>query len=379
MYEPAGEINEVGGDFYEVFPVAGGWAVVLGDVSGKGAAAAAVTAEARHTIRTAGTLAADPVAGLHLLDEALRGRDDVALCSVAMVVLPDSRPATHRGLRLPRRAPAPDPAPRGPAPSRSASPGPLLGVVDNPTWVPTAVTIGPGDQLVLYTDGVIEARGDGRERFGSERLRDAARRLRRARARGRAGARGAAGVRRPGARRRRRPGRDPPRRHRRRPRAAARARRPAAPPRPPDGRAGRPRDDRRPTLFLVGGAATAVVSVALAGAAGAPYLALDSLSPWIVTFAIGLFCALFATPFAILARLGGELEADARWERAVLWWGASRSGCWRSPCSAGCASGFDPDTLGGAIALVAGTEAVLVLATLRRLAAQRLTAGDRLD
>ena len=93
MYEPAGEINEVGGDFYEAFPVEGGWAVVLGDVSGKGAAAAAVTAEARHTIRTAGTLAADPVAGLHLLDAALRGRDDVALCSVALVVLPDSSEA----------------------------------------------------------------------------------------------------------------------------------------------------------------------------------------------------------------------------------------------------------------------------------------------
>ena len=49
-----------------------------------------MTAEARHTIRTAGTLAADPVAGLHLLDATLRGRDDVALCSVAMVVLPDA-------------------------------------------------------------------------------------------------------------------------------------------------------------------------------------------------------------------------------------------------------------------------------------------------
>ncbi len=61
MYEPAGEVNEVGGDFYEVFSVAGGWAVVLGDVSGKGAAAAALTAEARHTIRTAGILTSDPI------------------------------------------------------------------------------------------------------------------------------------------------------------------------------------------------------------------------------------------------------------------------------------------------------------------------------
>ena len=54
MYEPAGELNEVGGDFYEVFRVEDGWAVVLGDVSGRGAAAASLTAEARHTIRAAG-------------------------------------------------------------------------------------------------------------------------------------------------------------------------------------------------------------------------------------------------------------------------------------------------------------------------------------
>jgi PAS domain S-box-containing protein len=170
MYEPAGEINEVGGDFYEVFPVAGGWAVVLGDVSGKGAAAAAVTAEARHTIRTAGTLAADPVAGLHLLDEALRGRDDVALCSVAMVVLPDSTAGTTEVLVYLAGHPHPIRLHEGRAEPVGA-PGPLLGVVEKPTWVPTPVTIGPGDQLVLYTDGVIEARGDGSERFGTERLR----------------------------------------------------------------------------------------------------------------------------------------------------------------------------------------------------------------
>ena len=90
MYEPAGEINEVGGDFYEVFKVKDGWAVVLGDVSGKGAAAAALTAEARHTIRTAGSLSGDPCRGLYLLDENLRGRDDAALCSVALLILPDA-------------------------------------------------------------------------------------------------------------------------------------------------------------------------------------------------------------------------------------------------------------------------------------------------
>ncbi len=123
-------------------------------------------------------------------------------------------------------------------------------------------------------------------------------------------------------------------------------------------------DSRRPVLFLVGGVAAAVVSIAFAAVAGAPYLALDSLSPWIVTFAIGLFCALFATPFVIYGRLGGELEADARWERAVLWWAVVAVGVLVVAILCGLPSGYDADTLGGAIALVAGTEAVLVLATL---------------
>ena len=128
--------------------------------------------------------------------------------------------------------------------------------------------------------------------------------------------------------------------------------------------AGSARDDRRPIAFLVGGAATAVVSVVLAGAAGGPYLALDELSPWLVTFAVGLFCALFATPFAIHQRLGGALEDDARWERAVLWWAAVTLGVLALAVLIGLPSGFDAETLGGSIALVAGTEAVLVLATL---------------
>ena len=139
MYEPAGEINEVGGDFYEVFRVEGGWAVVLGDVSGKGAAAAALTAEARHTIRTAGALAGDPVEGLRLLDRNLRGRDDAALCSVAMLVLPDAD--SPRGARCSSTSPATRTrcccATGGRC--RSANPGPLLGVVDEPVLGAVAI------------------------------------------------------------------------------------------------------------------------------------------------------------------------------------------------------------------------------------------------
>jgi PAS domain S-box-containing protein len=169
MYEPAGEINEVGGDFYEVFPVEGGWAVVLGDVAGKGAAAAALTAEARHTIRVAGSLSGDPRRGLEVLDQNLRGRDDAALCSVALLILPERSERSEVRIYL-----AGHPYPlllRDGRATAIGEPGPLLGVAERPQWSPTTVTIEPGDQLVLYTDGVVEARGDGGERFGIERLR----------------------------------------------------------------------------------------------------------------------------------------------------------------------------------------------------------------
>ncbi len=122
--------------------------------------------------------------------------------------------------------------------------------------------------------------------------------------------------------------------------------------------------DRRPALFVLAGAGIAIVSIPLAAAAGSPYLSLASLSPWIVTYAIGLFAALFATPFLIHQRLGGELEADARWERAVLWWGAVSVGLLAFSILCGLPSGFDSGSLGGAIAIVGIAEAVLVLGTL---------------
>jgi serine phosphatase RsbU (regulator of sigma subunit) len=170
MYEPAGEINQVGGDFYEVFPVEGGWAVVLGDVSGKGAAAAALTAEARHTIRTAGVLSDDPRRGFYLLDDNLRERDDAALCSAAMVVVPADPEASSEVTVYLAGHPHPMLMHEGEA-TPVGDPGPMLGVVDDPVWEGVTVTIEPGDQLVLYTDGVIEARGRDGERFGEERLR----------------------------------------------------------------------------------------------------------------------------------------------------------------------------------------------------------------
>lgn len=170
MYEPAGEINEVGGDFYEVFRVADGWAIVLGDVAGHGAAAASLTAEARHTIRTAGQLDGDPCAGLHLLNRNLRERDDARLCSTVMLVLPEAAVGACEvtiylaGHPHPLRV-------RGREVREVGVPGPALGVSESPVWKPIKVAVHPGDQLILYTDGVTEARRDrDQDRFGAKRL-----------------------------------------------------------------------------------------------------------------------------------------------------------------------------------------------------------------
>ena len=171
MYRPAGEVSEVGGDFYEAFAVRDGWVVLLGDVSGHGALAASLTAVARHTIRAATTVASDPSVGLRTLDERLRERDAVALCSVAVILLPAAAPASDVEARIWL---AGHPAPflvRDGVPEEVGSAGPLVGIGERPEWSYEVVTVAPGDQLVVYTDGVVEARRPDGDRFGADRLR----------------------------------------------------------------------------------------------------------------------------------------------------------------------------------------------------------------
>ena len=170
MYRPAGEVEEVGGDFYEAFAVEGGWALVLGDVSGRGAKAASLTAEARHTIRTAIMLSSDPTAGLRLVDERLRERGDAALCSAAVLILPGDETGDARATLYLAGHPPPLLLRNGQA-EEVGAPGPILGVSEEAVWAPESLTLRPNDQLVIYTDGVIEAKAEDGERFGDERLR----------------------------------------------------------------------------------------------------------------------------------------------------------------------------------------------------------------
>jgi PAS domain S-box-containing protein len=164
MYRPAGEQNRAGGDFYDVFECRNGWIVLVGDVEGHGAGAAALTAMVRYTIRTAAMLGGDIVAALDLLNAELRAREPVRLCSVACVLVGAGSEATvvSAGHPLPLLV-------SGGAVREVGLPGSLLGALEDPQWSPVRFEVSGGDELALYTDGVIEARQDG-ERFGRPRL-----------------------------------------------------------------------------------------------------------------------------------------------------------------------------------------------------------------
>jgi serine phosphatase RsbU (regulator of sigma subunit) len=168
MYRPAGAENEVGGDFYDVFRVPGGWMLAIGDVTGRGAHAASITAVARYTMRTAALLSADPLVALSTLNRVLLARGDAALCSVAAVTISENpdEPA--------RIAVAGHPPPLlvdGDDVIEAASADPVLGAFPDARWQITHSEIKPGQQLVIVTDGIAEAQGEN-ERYGEERLRE---------------------------------------------------------------------------------------------------------------------------------------------------------------------------------------------------------------
>jgi serine phosphatase RsbU (regulator of sigma subunit) len=168
MYRPAGAENEVGGDFYDVFRVPGGWMLVIGDVTGRGAQAASITAVARYTLRTAALLSDDPLAALATLNRALLGRGDTALCSLAAVTISEN---PRDPVRLAVAGHPPPLLVDGDDVIEALPADPVLGAFPDAEWRIVHSDLEPGQQLVIVTDGITEAQGPG-ERFGEERLRE---------------------------------------------------------------------------------------------------------------------------------------------------------------------------------------------------------------
>jgi len=155
-----GEGNEVGGDFYDVFSTAPArWLVVVGDVCGKGAPAAALTAMVRYTLRAAAAERVGPREALLRLNAAmLRWRREPELRFATLVCIEIDLSSTPPRATL---SLAGHPAPLLLRAAGSCEPlgeaGTIIGVFDDPRLEQCMVELSPGDSLVLYTDGVTEA------------------------------------------------------------------------------------------------------------------------------------------------------------------------------------------------------------------------------
>ena len=171
-FRPAGDGAVIGGDFYDAIVAGDSLTLAIGDVTGKGAQAAALTSLSRHTIRTAAMYERHPSAILGALNRALvsgRGRRG-RYCTAALCRLEPrdggfAARVSCAGHPLPlvlRGAGGVEPLGR---------PGTILGFVDTPDLHETEARLAPGDAVVLYTDGITEARTRtgllGDERFAA--------------------------------------------------------------------------------------------------------------------------------------------------------------------------------------------------------------------
>jgi serine phosphatase RsbU (regulator of sigma subunit)/PAS domain-containing protein len=157
-YQPASEGLEVSGDFYDVFPVQGGWAITVGDVCGKGQEAAAMTAAARHAIRVLAHWNPDPVDVLARVNEVMLAgdyEDRFVTAKLAYLLWDGGRlhvtlaSAGHPGPALVR--------PDGRVDVLSGG-GLPLGLFPDADPHAEELELGEDDLLFFYSDGVTDAR-----------------------------------------------------------------------------------------------------------------------------------------------------------------------------------------------------------------------------
>ncbi|MFI0263059.1 PP2C family protein-serine/threonine phosphatase [Streptomyces sp. NPDC017056] len=171
--------DRLGGDFYDLFALDGKrWAFFLGDVSGKGPRAAALTSLTRYTLRAAALHDADPVTTLATLNTVLHERytgGDPRYCTAIFGTLEPDADSGQVTVRLASGGHPPALVLRADgACDYLPTPGGLLvGILPDPHFATATTTLAPGDSLLLYTDGLTEARtGPDRALYGDEALQE---------------------------------------------------------------------------------------------------------------------------------------------------------------------------------------------------------------
>ncbi|MBG0852077.1 SpoIIE family protein phosphatase [Streptomyces spinoverrucosus] len=173
IYRAAGEGNEVGGDFYDLFPIRdGAYGFAIGDVCGTGPNAAAVTGLARHALRLLAREGLSGPAVLQRLNSAIL--DEGARSRFLTLLYGEMRPQEDGSAEL-KVVCAGHPLPlrlrQDGTVETAAEPQPLLGVLEDLDLYEQTVTLDPGDVLLCVTDGVTERR-EGSRMLGDDGLAD---------------------------------------------------------------------------------------------------------------------------------------------------------------------------------------------------------------
>jgi phosphoserine phosphatase RsbU/P len=163
----------VGGDFYDAVRSEGGWALVLGDVSGKGEDAAALTATVRHGVRVLAHRERRTGAVLAAVNNFLRAQGtSERFVTVALAHL-ERRPDGWRALVSGAGHPPPLVLAGDGRLREVRTGGRPLGLFADARPGQAEVELRPGDTLLLYSDGITEARGAGRRVLGEDGLAEA--------------------------------------------------------------------------------------------------------------------------------------------------------------------------------------------------------------
>ncbi|MEV7683942.1 SpoIIE family protein phosphatase [Streptomyces sp. NPDC088341] len=173
IYRAAGEGNEVGGDFYDLFPIRdGAYGFAIGDVCGTGPEAAAVTGLARHALRL---LAREGFGGPAVLERLNAAILDEGARSRFLTLLYGELWPQEDGSAILKVVCAGHPLPlrlrQDGTVEPAAEPQPLLGVMEDLELYEQTITLAPGDVLLCVTDGVTERR-EGTRMLGDDGLAD---------------------------------------------------------------------------------------------------------------------------------------------------------------------------------------------------------------
>lgn len=171
------QANLVGGDWYDVEESGGTVTLVVGDASGKGIAAALMATVALSVLRAERGLGAGPTRIIERTNQALKEATDPESFTTCIYASIDPASGLVTWLNMGHTAPFVLRPPAGDAPARGffveGTRNRVMGWWDDPGTAESSVTLQPGDRLVFYTDGFLEAKSDDGEIFGEHRLADA--------------------------------------------------------------------------------------------------------------------------------------------------------------------------------------------------------------